>query len=214
MHKKGKVVYAINTIIEEATPLIKVNYFQENRVFHMDPKKKIIKHKNHAYLTRLSNTKSLMLKYVSKDSKILDLGPDNSLRTELKKIGFAIEGTGTQNLDSNWITPPSDVVTAFEIIEHLRNPYVVLKSIQAKKLILSVPLNVWFSKPYWNDSDPFSTHFHEFYPKQIKSLLDVTGWNVIHEEKWKWKKSPLKPRPLLRRFGPWYSWIAIVAERS
>lgn len=167
-----------------------------------------------SFKSRLSKTKKLVNSFANKGETILDLGPDNSLRLELIKEGYNIRGTGFVDLDDNYTTEPADIVTAFEIIEHLRNPYMVLKNINADKLILTVPLNVWFSGPYWNDKDEYDTHYHEFYPKQIYSLLDKTGWLVIHSEKWWWSELTFKPRPLLRKFGPWPSWIAIVAKRK
>jgi hypothetical protein len=89
----------------------------------------------------------------------------------------------------------------------------VLKILEAEQLFVTVPLNVWFSKPYWNNKDPYDTHYHEFYPKQLLSLLDKTGWKVEHTEYWKWKYAPLAPRPLLRKYGCWYSWMAVVATK-
>jgi hypothetical protein len=37
------------------------------------------------------------------------------------------------------------VVTAFEIFEHLLNPYTILKEIQSDKLFISIPMRLWFS---------------------------------------------------------------------
>lgn len=171
------------------------------------------------FISRLAHTKKLMAKLNTRNKSILDLGPANDLSNELYWDGHIITNTGTIDLDKEYETlweksKDYDITTAFEIIEHLRNPYMVLKGLQTKYLVLSVPLNVWFAKPYWNDNDIYDTHYHEFYPKQLYSLLDATGWLVTHSEKWKWTQTVWKPRPLLRKFGPWHSWIAVIAKKS
>jgi len=175
---------------------------------------RVLKGENsHHFKTRLRRTK-LLMERIPKEYKILDLGPDNILRQELSKQGFIISGTGFKDLDDDWDLPEAPIVTAFEIIEHLRNPYMVLKEMKADVLVASVPLNVWFNGPYWNDEDVYDQHYHEFYPKQFVSLLNSTGWKIVHEEMWYWDSAPLRPRPLLRRFGPWPSWMAVIAVRS
>jgi len=150
-------------------------------------------------------------------SSVIDLGPRNYMAELIEQaIGYYLANTGFADLDEEFEILRSnrcDAVTAFEILEHLRNPYMVLKSIEAPILIASVPLNVWFSGPYWNKKDKWDTHFHEFCPKQFRSLLEKTGWNIRHEEFWKWGPLTLKPRPLLRKFGPWPSWMAVICER-
>jgi hypothetical protein len=181
---------------------------------------------NDSFRSRADKTWALMLKaeelfrpYLKEGrSSVLDLGPDNYLAEILEKAtGYYFRSTGHVDLDKDFEMLGSarvDAVTAFEILEHLRNPYMVLKSIEAPILIASVPLNVWFSGPYWNEKDEYDTHYHEFYQKQFRSLLEKTGWNIRHEEFWKWGPLTLKPRPLLRKFGPWPSWMAVICERA
>ena len=41
-----------------------------------------------------------------------------------------------------------DVITSWEVFEHLLNPHTVLHNLKGK-LLCTVPLNVWFAKPYW-----------------------------------------------------------------
>ena len=73
------------------------------------------------------------------------------------------------------------------------------------KLIASVPLKLWFAEAYWNESDDWDKHYHEFEKKQFNFLLEKTGWKVKDSELW---TSPgtnkLGFRTLLRYFTPRY----------
>lgn len=64
------------------------------------------------------------------------------------------------------------VVTAFQIFEHLLNPFQVLNSIKAKKLVCSIPLKLWFAKAYRNINDLRDNHYHEFEDWQFRLLLE------------------------------------------
>ncbi|MCD6091950.1 MAG: hypothetical protein J7J72_10665, partial [Bacteroidales bacterium] len=116
------------------------------------------------------------------------------------------------DIDADWIGNKNvDVVTAFEIFEHLTNPFQVLSEIKANKLIATVPLSLWFAKAYRNPSDEWDQHYHEFEDWQFDMLLERTGWKVIHTEKWKIHDKKIGFRPILRRFYPRI--YAVVAER-
>ncbi len=141
-----------------------------------------------------------------KSLKILDLGPVNPLSTLLRENGYNISNTKEfQDLDNDYEIVKEagfEVVTAFEIIEHLVSPYPLLQAIAADKLILSVPLKLWFAKAYWSEKDPFDRHYHEFEPRQLQMLLNKAGWKVIKEEKWTSHSFQLGFRPILRMFVP------------
>ena len=104
-----------------------------------------------------------------------------------------------------------EVVTAFEIFEHLLNPYTLLKEIKSKKLLISIPLRLWFSPAYRSKTDMWDRHYHEFEDWQLDWLLEKTGWKIIDREKF---TRPIKKfgfRPLLRLFTPRY--YMVYAER-
>jgi 2-polyprenyl-3-methyl-5-hydroxy-6-metoxy-1,4-benzoquinol methylase len=66
----------------------------------------------------------------------------------MKEEGFSVTNTSGEDLDKNQLVFSSenqDVVTAFEIFEHLLNPYTILSEIKSDKL--SIPLRLWFSPP-------------------------------------------------------------------
>jgi hypothetical protein len=123
----------------------------------------------------------------------------------MQSQGYKVENTVGEDLDENQATlinSKAEVATAFEILEHLLSPYQVLKSIKAKKLVVSIPLNLWFSKPYRSKTDLRDRHFHEFEDWQFDWLLEKTGWKIVASEKWINPPQSFGIRSLLRYFIP------------
>ena len=92
-----------------------------------------------------------MNQYLDKGTSILDLGVENPMSVMMKAYGYKVENTKGEDLDENQmalINSNAEVVTAFEIFEHLLSPYQILKSIKSQKLLVSVPLKLWFSSAY------------------------------------------------------------------
>lgn len=140
-------------------------------------------------------------------STILDLGVDNSLaglmRTQLLlDVDNTPEGL---DLDTDYgFSGQYNVFTAFEIFEHLFAPFNFLNA-NSGVLYASVPLNVWFSKSYWNKADKLDRHYHEFEVRQFNHLLDRTGWEIVAHEVWTTPdKFRFGYRPLLRYIWPSY----------
>jgi hypothetical protein len=164
---------------------------------------------------RFNKTIHFLSKYVSKEDKILDLGVNNHLSQIMRNEGYSVDNTSGEDLDVNYKvveTDEYDVVTAFEILEHLVAPFNVLKSIKAKRIVITVPLKLWFSNAYKSNSDPWDRHFHEFEDWQMDWLLEKAGWKVVKTEKWTSPVNIFGIRPLLRKFYPRY--YAIYAERE
>ena len=101
-------------------------------------------------------------------------------------------------------TTEYDVLSAFEILEHLVSPFPLLHEAKATKLIASIPLKLWFSDAYWNDDNPYARHYHEFEPKQFDMLLDKAGWEIKQSEKWISPSNKIGIRPFLRKITPRY----------
>ena len=112
----------------------------------------------------------------------------------------------------NYIPDDVDLVTGFEILEHLVSPFPLLSSLNAKRLFITVPLNLWFSKAYKSKTDQRDRHFHEFEEWQFDWLLEKAGWKIIRKEKWTNQSFKLGLRPLLRNFHNRY--YAVYAERD
>lgn len=93
---------------------------------------------------RFKHTIQFLKSHISIQSKILDLGVENPFSDIMKQEGFKVSNTLGEDLDidtSTVFNSKANVITAFEIFEHLLSPFTVLKSIKATKLVASVPLS-------------------------------------------------------------------------
>ena len=104
-----------------------------------------------------------------------------------------------------------DLVTGFEILEHLVSPYPLLKNLKSDKLFVTVPLKLWFSNAYRNREDTRDCHFHEFEDWQFDWLLKKSGWKIKKREYWTNPTKKIGLRPILRMFT--YRYYAVYAER-
>ena len=174
----------------------------------------------------MKNTKSEEIRFrktirfleenISKSDMILDIGQPNHLSGFMISQGYKVTNTSENadlDFDYDIVKENFDVVTAFEILEHMVSPFPLLSSIKAPKLVASVPLKLWFANAYWNPNDPFDRHYHEFEPKQFHMLLNKAGWEVIKSEKWIiWSFDKIGIRPLLRNITPRY--YIVYCERT
>ena len=152
--------------------------------------------------------------HIPKSSTILDLGVENPFTKIMLEHGYKVENTRGEDLDldtSLIIKSKSEVVTAFEILEHLVSPFSVLKDIKAKKLVASVPLNLWFASAYRSKTDKWDRHYHEFEDWQFDWLLEKAGWKIKARKKWTNPTKKIGFRPILRWFTPRY--YIVYAER-
>jgi hypothetical protein len=161
-----------------------------------------------AHQNRFKNTLNFMQKYAPPPINILDIGQENILSLKLKEIGYKVTNTPKDvdlDVEYSFIGKNKyDLITAFEIFEHMVAPFNILREIKAPKLIASVPLKLWFTNAYWNEKDPWDRHYHEFEPRQFEMLLNKAGWKIIKSEKWVSPSNKIGIRPLLRSFTPRY----------
>ncbi|WP_298530559.1 methyltransferase [uncultured Algibacter sp.] len=163
---------------------------------------------------RFNHTLEFLEKHVSHEKPILDLGVVNPFTKIMLEQGYKVENTKGEDLDTDVSTiqnSKAQVVTAFEIFEHLLSPFTVLKSIKADKLVASVPLKLWFSKAYRSNTDMLDRHYHEFEDWQFDWLLEKAGWKIIDCQKWTNPTKKIGIRPILRWFTPRY--YIVYAER-
>jgi len=164
---------------------------------------------------RFDQTLSFLQKHVAKEELILDLGVENPFSKIMVAQGYTVENTKGEDLDvdfSSVLNSKAEVVTAFEIFEHLLAPFNVLREIKAKKLVASIPLNLWFASAYKNKTDPWDRHYHEFEDWQFDWLLEKSGWRIVESAKWTNPVKKLGIRPLLRSFTPRY--YIVYAEKN
>lgn len=164
---------------------------------------------------RFKLTLQFLKKHIDTSESILDLGVKNPFSEIMISEGYSVENTIGEDLDEDQTTISSSsttVVTAFEIFEHLLSPYEVLKSIKADKIVVSVPLKLWFASAYRSKTDIRDRHYHEFEDWQLDWLLEKTGWTIKDRQKWTNPVKKLGIRPILRRFTPRY--YIVYAERN
>lgn len=161
---------------------------------------------NNTHQKRFKITLDFMSDLDLKSANILNLGPNNPLSELMVEQGYKVTNTGSnQDLDLDFEIVKDkqfDAVVGFEILEHLVSPFPLLNAIAANKLVLSVPLSLWFARAYWNENDPYDRHYHEFEPKQLEMLLNKANWKIIKEEKHINSGFQLGIRPILRMFTP------------
>ncbi|WP_425077451.1 methyltransferase [Psychroserpens sp. S379A] len=163
---------------------------------------------------RFKHTVQFLKRHVQTTENLLDLGVENPLSAILKAEGYTVKNTSGLDLDidtSEIENSSANVVTAFEIFEHLLSPFTVLQSIKADKLVASIPLKLWFASAYRSKIDMRDRHYHEFEDWQFDWLLEKSGWKIIASEKWTNPTKKIGIRPLLRLFTPRY--YIVYAER-
>ncbi len=163
---------------------------------------------------RFRITLDFLQKHISKNETILDLGVENPFSKIMQEEGFNIQNTSGEDLDvdqSSLLNKRYSVVTAFEIFEHLLNPFTILNAIKSDKIVISIPLRLWFSPAYRSKSDMWDRHYHEFEDWQLDWLLEKTGWKIIDREKFTNPVNKIGIRPFLRKYTPRY--YIVVAER-
>lgn len=163
---------------------------------------------------RFKHTIQFLKAHAPKSASILDLGIENPFSEIMKQHGFKVENTKGEDLDINTtsiVNSKAEIVTAFEIFEHLLSPFTVLNSIKTNKLVASVPLKLWFASAYRSKTDMLDRHYHEFEDWQFDWLLEKAGWKIIASEKWTNPTKKIGIRPILRWFTPRY--YIVYAER-
>jgi hypothetical protein len=160
---------------------------------------------------RYQKTLAFLDKTAPAPLKVLDLGLDNPLSVLMRQKGYEVINSTGEDLDLNFDVVKNkevDLVTAFEILEHLVSPFPLLRAIEAPRLIASIPLKLWFRDAYWSKTDPWDRHYHEFEPRQFDMLLNKAGWKIDYSEQWTSPSFGIGIRPILRYFTPRYYIVA------
>ncbi|MHA7059677.1 class I SAM-dependent methyltransferase [Aquimarina sp. M1] len=164
---------------------------------------------------RYKETLEFLRDHVPAPASILDLGTRNPFVEFVEKEGYKVYNTSGEdlNIETEAVkVSHTDLVTAFEIFEHLIAPFNLLRDIKAPKLVASIPLRLWFSPAYRSKADPLDRHYHEFENWQFDWLLGKAGWEIKAKKKWTHPIKKIGFRPLLRYFTPRY--YIVYAERK
>ena len=163
---------------------------------------------------RFNITLDFLKKHVKTSETIFDLGVPNPFSKIMEANDYKVINTTGEDIDENQTALQSEkyeVFTAFEIFEHLLNPYTILKNVKADKILISIPLRLWFSPAYRSKTDMWDRHYHEFEEWQLDWLLEKTGFKIIDRVKFTHPVKKIGFRPLLRFFTPRY--YLVYAER-
>jgi hypothetical protein len=164
---------------------------------------------------RFNITLDFLKKHISTSETIFDLGVPNPFSKIMVENDYKVINTKGEDLDANQNALREenyDVFTGFEIFEHLLNPYTVLENVKCDKVLISIPLRLWFSSAYRSKTDKWDRHYHEFEDWQLDWLLEKTGFKIIDSVKFTHPVKKIGFRPLLRWFTPRY--YLVYAERT
>lgn len=156
---------------------------------------------------RFNITLQFLKKHITTSETILDLGVPNPFSKIMEDNGYTVINTKGEDVDNDQAALQHEnyqVFTAFEIFEHLLNPYTVLENVKADKVLISIPLRLWFSPAYRSKTDMWDRHYHEFEDWQLDWLLEKTGWKIVDRVKFTHPVKKFGFRPLLRYFTPRY----------
>lgn len=152
---------------------------------------------------RFKITLEFLQKHVATSETIFDLGVPNPFSKIMEENGYTVKNTKGEDLDNDQSSLQNEtyeVFTAFEIFEHLLNPYTVLQNVKCDKLLISIPLRLWFSPAYRSKTDQWDRHYHEFEDWQLDWLLEKTGWKIVDRQQFTHPVKKIGLRPLLRYF--------------
>jgi hypothetical protein len=79
---------------------------------------------------RFKHTLEFLQKHIAKSETIFDLGVPNPFSKIMEENGYTVKNTKGEDLDNDQTALQNEtytVFTAFEIFEHLLNPYTVLQ---------------------------------------------------------------------------------------
>ena len=164
---------------------------------------------------RFNITLDFLKKHINTNQTIFDLGVPNPFSKIMVDNGYSVINTKGEDIDNNQSALQNenyDVFTAFEIFEHLLNPYTVLQNVKADKILISIPLRLWFSSAYRSKTDMWDRHYHEFEDWQLDWLLEKAGFKIVARVKFTHPVKKIGFRPLLRWFTPRY--YLVYAERK
>ena len=164
---------------------------------------------------RFRLTLEFLQKHISTSETIFDLGVSNPFSKIMVEEGYSVINTKGEDLDTDQTALQNEkyaVFTAFEIFEHLLNPYTILENIKCDKILISIPMRLWFSSAYRSKTDKWDRHYHEFEDWQLDWLLEKTGFKIMDSIQFTHPVKKIGFRPLLRFFTNRY--YLVYAERA
>lgn len=115
----------------------------------------------------------------------LDLGDRTPLTAELEALFGCRFGTTAIDLDTGHLEGNFEVVTAFEVLEHLYNPLHLL--LEVRKVLSAAPSSrLFLSTPRFKPLCLQSPdHFHEMSPRALEALMNRAGFRVVRSREFR-----------------------------
>lgn len=154
---------------------------------------------------RIKETADYVYSQIDTSVPIIDLGTYNSISHTLHHCGYTVTNTHSEDLDIHYQevhNSTADVMTAFEVLEHMVNPMQVLKSFNGKMIIGSVPIRGWGQYRGNTEQDPHDEHYHEFREWELRKLLNKSGYKIVDIQRKHWPTSGISIRKILKRIIP------------
>ena len=170
------------------------------------------------FQNRLKFTTRFVMQELKTANNILDIGDESRIGISLSEFYRCDYIHTIGDLDAEW-KPTSikefDVVFCFEVLEHLLNPLLFLRTL---KKYIGNETKVFISTPHrpciLRSKD---VHWKEFSLEEFNYLLDLAGYKDITFKLEKFKKYPLDyfkgVRPLIRLFAD-YDGLHLINKES
>jgi hypothetical protein len=114
----------------------------------------------------------------------LDLGDRTPLTASLEQLFSCTFNNTTADLDVASLEGSFDVVTAFEVLEHLYNPLHTL--LEVKRLLHGKNARLYLSMPLRKPASLASPdHFHEMSRQSALALFTRAGFSVVRSEEFR-----------------------------
>ena len=140
--------------------------------------------------------------FATKAASGLDLGDRTPLCDDLETLFGCPFRNSRCDLDVEPLEGSYDVVTAFEVLEHLFNPLHAL--LEVRKVLSGPEARVFVSVPAAKPAMLKSPdHFHEMSPSELESLITRAGFRSVRSASFRIRRWPFYLtglKPLLRAF--------------
>ena len=103
---------------------------------------------------RFKHTLEFLQKHIATSETIFDLCVPNPFSKIMIENGYTVKNTTGEDLDNNQTALQNEeysVFTAFEIFEHLLNPYTILENVKCDKILISIPFKALPTVPIFNE---------------------------------------------------------------
>lgn len=114
----------------------------------------------------------------------LDLGDRTPLTTSLEQLFGCIFSNTSADLDITSLEGSYEVVTAFEVLEHLYNPLHAL--LEVKRILKGNNARLYLSMPLRKPATLASPeHFHEMSRQSAHALFTRAGFTIVRSEEFR-----------------------------